>query len=175
MRADVEKLEKVLREAKICVHSLGASSLAATIFLDTFQTNAVGNPDIGFYNQFDGTHAAVDLGGGDKRLRSTDNATDDGFAIDSTHNMQPFVPFARTSYDIRIESGVTLVGANAFIQEAILDPLVNNLFLFWGDDKRLWVTKSLGSGRGTFDVLAQALMAWARSGGRSPLCEAVEP
>src|SRR5207249_2862070 len=66
-----------------------------------------------------------------------------GFAIDAMHTMQPFVPLATVSYDIRIEANSALVGANAFVQEAILDPLGDNLFLFWGANNQLWLFKSL--------------------------------
>jgi len=144
--------------AGLCVLASAGEGLASTIFLDTYQSNPAGNPDIGFYNQFDGMHGIVDLGGNDRRMRSADSVTDNGFAVDSTHTMQPFVPLARVSYDIRIESGGTLSGINAFLQEAILDPLGNNLFLFWGDDSRLWVTKGLS---GVFQSPVQTAFAWS--------------
>ena len=141
------------------MHSTATWSSAATIFLDTYQTNPVGTPDIGSYFQFDGTHAVVDLGGGDKRMRST-NSSNNGFAVDAQHIMQPFVPLARVSYDIVIESGANLVGSNAFVQDAILDSpggLGSNLFLYWGENHKLFVRKStVGGGIGapvetTFD------------------------
>src|SRR5262249_23552969 len=127
-------MKKAIMIALVCltVHTMAASSSASTIFLDTYQTNPFGTPDIGTYQQITGTYAIVDLGGGDKRLRST--ATANGFALVAQHTMPPFAPLATVSYDFRIEGNSVLIGANAFGQEAILNPLGDNLDLFWGSD-----------------------------------------
>lgn len=136
-----------------CILGLAARPAAAqeTILRDTFQDDTPGaapnGPEIGTSGGSAFKHIVIDDGGGDLRLRSSDQDALGGFVYywNPIHGAEQVA----VEYDYRIESGSTPSGANAFIQELMLVPAGLNLDLWWGDDHLLRVQVYRPSGNDT--------------------------
>ena len=116
---------------------------SAQYLLDTFQddtpTTFPNGPEIGSatYAGSSATHAVVNWGGGDYRLRSGDYPAGGGLSIS-------YIPLfsaniMQLDYQMRIEGNSNLAAANAFIQSLNFSTASSGIsvLLYWGNDLEL--------------------------------------
>ena len=124
---------------------------SAQYLLDTFQddtpTAFPNGPEIGSatYAGSSGSHAVVNWGSGDYRLRSIDTSASGSLTIS-------YIPLfsadiMQVDFKMRVEGNSILAGANAFNQDLVFSSTSGliNIYLYWGNDLELRI-RTLGAG-----------------------------
>ena len=148
----------------VCLIALVSMNMAnaESLYVDTFQSNtpgaSPGAPEIGSRSfGGTGTHVVVDMGGGDLRLRSTDNSTSNGLLIEFFPTSAPEI--GSVSYDFRIDSGDIGFSLNPFAQELVFNPGGTNVDLYWsGFDHFLYLRQSVD---GVSSAPVKTTFTWA--------------
>jgi len=125
----------------------GSTLAAGEYLLDTFDDDTVGmqpnGPETGWASYGgDATHTVI-LYNKEQQLSSADSSAASGILIGYTPTYHPET--FGVQYLMRIESGASLVGINAFLQELTFSPIGSNLMLYWGNDKKFYVDVTPGS------------------------------